>query len=285
MVQQIPLLLRLRSRASCLLCALLFPISAAVAAAQPTIATRPPADPATGQATAPAPIQLPPEQQGDQFLSHQRFQAAIEAYHRASPNAVVLNKLGIAYQQMLMIDDARRSYEASCKLNPRNPDVLNNLGTIYYATRQYGSAERYYRKALKINPDSAIANKNLGTAYLAERKLDKGAKYYQRAMELDASLFEHGGTYRVGDPASAQQLGAINYYMARSFLAAGKLNQAIDYLRRAIDEGYTDGKRILADKQLAQLRDSPAFQLMLAEQNEAKAARSAPGASSGLQKD
>jgi len=282
MLQLISSLPRLSVRAYFMLCALLVPVSAA---AQPTTATRPPTDPATVQFANPSPGQLPPEQQGDLFLSHQRFQAAIEAYHRASPSAVLLNKLGIAYQQMLMIDDARRSYEASCKLNPHNPDVLNNLGTIYYATRQYGNAERYYRKALKINPNSAIANKNLGTVYLAQRKMEKGAKYYQRAMELDATLFERGGVYRVGDPASTQQLGAMNYYMARSFLAAGKLDQAIDYLRRAIDEGFTDGKHILADKQLAQLRDSPAFQLMLAEQNDAKAARMAPGSPSGLQKD
>jgi tetratricopeptide (TPR) repeat protein len=211
--------------------------------------------------------ELPPEQLGDLLMTRKRYQGAIAAYRRAPElTAALWNKLGIANQQMFLNEEARKDYEASLKLNPANPDVLNNLGTIYYSLKQYGSAERLYRKALKRNPQDAVIYKNLGTAYLAEHKMNKGWECFQQALTLDPEIFDHVGHYRVGDPATSQQMGAMNYYMAKSYLLTGQLEKAIDYLRMAMDEGFTDGKKILGDKQFAVLRDSPAFQMLLVEQ-------------------
>ncbi len=227
------------------------------------------------------PVQAPLpsyEAEGDMLMAHQRYQAAIAAYKQAPVSSTVLNKLGIADQQMYLMDDARKVYEQALKLNGHASEIWNNLGTVFYAQHSYGSAERSYKKALKLNPNSAIAAKNLGTLYMVEHKLAKGAEWYQTAMKLDPKVCDGVSPYRVGDPTSPQQLGAMNYYMARSFLVAGRLDKAIDYLRKSIDEGYTDGKRILADKQFATLKESPAFQLMLAEQDLSHGQRSMRGA-------
>ena len=86
-------------------------------------------------------------------MAHQRYQAAIEAYKKAPPNnAVVWNKMGIAYQLMFNLTDAMHCYRTSRKLNPKNSNVLNNLGTVYDALKEYRNAEKMYRKALKIDP-------------------------------------------------------------------------------------------------------------------------------------
>jgi len=237
--------------------------------------------PVVVRAQGDGPVQAPVvshEAEGDQLMAHQRYQAAIAAYKQAPATSTVLNKLGIASQQMYLMEDARKSYEQAVKLNNHASEIWNNLGTVYYAQHMYGNAERSYKKALKLDPNSAIAAKNLGTLYMAEHKLAKGAEWYQTAMKLDPKVCDGVSLYRVGDPASPQQLGAMNYYMARSFLVAGRLDKAIDYLRKSIDEGYTDGKRILADKEFAMLRESPAFQLMLAEQDLSHGQRSMRGA-------
>ena len=212
---------------------------------------------------------LPPEELGDIYMQHKRYQAAIEAYRRApQDSANVWNKLGIANQQMLIEAEARKDYEQSLRIQPQNPEVLNNLATIFYTMKQYSNAEKLYRKALKIAPKSAVIYKNLGTAYLAEHKVKKGWEYYQQALALDPQIFEGVSHFHVGDPTNSQQMGAMNYFMAKSFLMQGHLDKAIDYLRLDIDEGFTDGKKILEDKEFAVLRDSPAFQLLLSERGQ-----------------
>lgn len=209
---------------------------------------------------------LSQEQIADLMMARQRFQAALEVYRQIPhKSAREWNQQGIASQQLMMFDEARRAYQASLKLDEKNSDVLNNLATTYYSEKQYGAAERLYLRALRYNAESAIVWKNLGTAYLAEGNVKKGWTAYQKALRLDPDIFETNSHYHIGDPASASQMGAMNYCMAKSFVMAGNVNKAVEYLRMAIDEGYTDGRRILADRELAVLRDSTAFQLMLAE--------------------
>ena len=58
----------------------------------------------------------------------------------------------------------------------------------------------------------------------------------------------------------------MNYYMARGCVNAGLNDCAIDHLRRALNEGFTDEKKIAADSEFAGLRGSPAFQQLLADQ-------------------
>jgi len=217
-----------------------------------------------------APIVAPAmtaEELGDLHMARRRYQAAIQAYRQLPhPSALVLNKIGMANQQMFVIDEARRNYEAALKIEPKNPDILNNIGTVYYSTKQYGEAERYYRKALKYHPQSALIYKNLGTALLAQDKFKKGWQSYQDALALDPEIFERPALYRVGEPTPTQQRGAMNYFLAKSYVRAGMMDRAVNYLRLAIDQGFTDRKKILADKEFYALRGVSAFDQLIAEQ-------------------
>ena len=236
---------------------------------------------AFAQTPAPAPAAIPqsqpplaaqqsqpsPEQLGDALMAHQRYQAAIEAYKKAPrDSADVWNKMGIAYQMMFNLQDASRCYQASLKINPRNAHVLNNLGTIYDSLKQYGSAERMYRKALKLDPQSALIDKNLGTNLLAQHKYKKGWEVYKAALAIDPKIFEQNASPRVDNPASIQERGAMNYYMAKGCVRAGMNDRAIEYLRMALNEGFTNPKRISADSEFATLRGIPAFDQLLAAQ-------------------
>ncbi len=207
------------------------------------------------------------EQIGDSLMAHQRYQAAIEAYKGAAPDSSeTWNKMGVAFQLMFNTDEAARCYTAAMKLDPKNAVAVNNMGSIYMAKRDFGKAERTYRKALKLDPKSALFHKNLGTALLAERKYKKGWESYQTALSIDPAIFDHSSSVRVENPASIQDRGAMNFYMAKSCVKAGMTARAIDYLRLALNEGFTTPKKILADTELASLRDVPAFQQLLASQ-------------------
>jgi tetratricopeptide (TPR) repeat protein len=208
-----------------------------------------------------------PKQLGDALMAHQRYQAAIEAYKKSpGGSAEVLNQMDIAYQMMFNLDEAIKCYEGSLRLEPRSAPVLNNLGTVYDSLKQYGAAERMYRKAVKLDPRSALIEKNLGTSLLAQHHYKKGWAAYQAALAIDPQVFESSVSPRVDNPASVQNRGAMNYYMAKGCVRAGQNDCAIQYLRMALNEGFTNPKKIEADSEFAGLRGVPAFEQLLAAQ-------------------
>jgi Flp pilus assembly protein TadD len=262
--------------------ALVFPSSAILSQA---VAPPPqPSDPANSQpAISPFPAdaalatlvvnptQPPPspEELGDSLMVHQRYQAAIEAYKKGPRDSADLwNKMGIAYQMMFNAEDALHCYQKSLRLSENNPRVMNNMGTIYDSLKEYRDAERMYRKALKLDPRSALINKNLGTNLLAQHKYKKGWELYKAALELDPHIFQNSTSPRVQNPATVEERGAMNYYMAKGCVRAGMNDCAINYLRMALNEGFTSPKKIEADDEFAGLRGVPAFEQLLASQRQ-----------------
>ena len=216
--------------------------------------------------------QPPPSQEdvGDSYVMHQRYQAAIAAYRSAPQSAAVWNKMGIAYQMMLNVREASRCYKQSIRLDPHNAQVINNLATVYDSEKQFGAAEHLYRKALKVNPRSAMVYKNLGTNLLAQHKYNRGWDAYQQALAIDPGIFEDHGTPQVQNPASIAERGAMNYYMALGCVRMGQTECALQYLRMALDEGFTNPKKVAADVAFASLRDNADFKQLLASQENAK---------------
>ena len=250
------------------LAALGMPPSNAIAQVPTGITGRPPGTPAQTAVTNPGgQVQPTAKELGDALMVHQRYQAAIEAYKKVpGPNADALNQMGIAYQMMFNLHDAVKCYEASLRLDPRNANVLNNLGTAYDSIKQLRAGERMYRRALKLEPKSAKIEKNLGTNLLAQHHYKKGWQAYQTALAIDPEIFKDTASLRVDNPASTQDRGAMNYYMAKGCVRAGQNDCAIEYLRMALNEGYTNPKKIEADGEFASLRGIPAFEQLLAAQ-------------------
>ena len=250
--------------------AILFALALAVPRSLPAQASGPsqaPAAPPSATATTSAHTTPPTaEQLGDSLAARQRYQAAIAAYSKSPEmTAAIWNKMGIAYQMMFNSKDATRCYKLSLGFDPRNPQVLNNLATVYASLKDYGHADRLYRKALKFDPKSALILKNLGTNLLAEHKYNKGWEAYQQALAIDPQIFSNHDTPSVNDPSSIQERGAMNYYMAAGCARAGYADCALQYLRMALDEGFTTRKKVANDVEFASLRSNPAFMQLLAE--------------------
>lgn len=213
------------------------------------------------------------EELGDTLAVRRRYQAAIGEYMKAPPSATVWNKMGIAYQMMFNLKDATRCYKESLKADPHNSQVLNNMGTVYDSLKDYGAAERYYRKALKVDPHSALILKNLGTNLLAQHKYSRGWGEYQKALAIDPNVFLDKNSPQVENPSTVAERGAMNYYMALGCVRMGETACALQYLRMALDEGFTSPKKIAAATEFASLRDNPDFKQMLAAQSNAKTAQ------------
>lgn len=210
---------------------------------------------------------LPPEERGDLMMARGQYVAAIKAYQQAPQNsAAVWNKMGMAWQHLFATDKAKTDYRRALRLKARYPEAINNLGTIYYAEKDYREAERLYRKALKLMPHSATVYNNLGAAYFAQGNYKKGAKAYQSAFAIDPSVFGNATFHGVSEVGSTQQLAVQDYCLAELFAQAGMADRAIEYLRKAMGEGFSDHKRLMKDHAFSSLRKTAAFAELMKEE-------------------
>jgi tetratricopeptide (TPR) repeat protein len=210
-------------------------------------------------------LPLTPERRGDILMARKMYREAIQVYQEGpQDSAVVWNKMGIAYHQMMQLEAAMKRYQRSIRLNPKYPEAINNLGTIYYARKQYGKATRSYKHALKLSPDSASIYSNLGTAYFARKKYKEASEAYETALRLDPEIFEHRSTYGVLlQERSVEERAKFHYYLAKTYAKAGQNERALLYIRKALEEGFNERKKLLEDPEFTALRDLPEFKELL----------------------
>ena len=210
----------------------------------------------------------PPEEQGDLLMMNGNYVAAIAAYQQSSvQSAATWNKIGIAYHHLFALDEARKNYQRALTLNSRYPDALNNLAAVYQGERKYKKAEKTYKRALKYGPNSAVAYRNLGTAYFSEGNYKEGAKAYQKALELNPNSFDPDQTEVKEERISRHQRVAINYCLAKAYAMTGNNEQALIYLRKALEAGFNNRRLLMEDKEFAQLRTTPEFQQLIVAQH------------------
>jgi tetratricopeptide (TPR) repeat protein len=211
------------------------------------------------------PAALTAEQRGDILMARKMYREAIDTFAEGNPkDPVLLNKTGIAYHQLLQFEKAQKCYEQAIKLKPNYHEAINNLGTIHYARKNYRRAISQYRKALKISPDQASVHSNLGTAYFARNQLDKALEEFRTALRLDPEVFEHHSTYGVMlQERSVQDRAKYHYWMATLYASQDRADLAIQYLRKALEEGFKERKKLTEEPAFANLRELPEFKQLL----------------------
>jgi tetratricopeptide (TPR) repeat protein len=219
--------------------------------------------------SAPAPQipQLTPETIADLLVVHQKYLDAIAAYQKLNPKtALIYDKIGAAYEHMLMDDDAKASFERALKMNKKFAEAYNNLGTVYYHQKDYDKAEHLYKKAISLNKTDAAVYSNLGALYLARNKFRDGAEAYQRAFILDSNIFQKIAETGIPNNESIVDLANMNFCFAKIYAQAGMNNLAIEYLRKAIVEGFHDKVGLQQDQEFAGLRGMPEFQQLISSE-------------------
>jgi len=216
-------------------------------------------------ATTPSPTPLSPEKRADILMARKMYREAAEMYKEAKPDsAIIQNKIGIAYHQMMQVDIAKRYYEKAIKLDGNYAEAVNNLGTIYYSRKSYRRATKLYQRALKSSPNSASIYSNLGTAFFARRNYKSAAEAYQKALALDPDVFEHRNSWGVLlQERSVDDRAKFHYYLAKTYAKAGMNERAITYIRKALEEGFSDRKKMMEDPEFTSLRKMPEFQELL----------------------
>lgn len=209
------------------------------------------------------------EKRGDELRSDKLFLDALDYYRAAlakqAHSAVLLNKIGITELMMQRYREAKKSFEQSVKAEHRFADAYNNLGVVYYEQRHYAAAVREYRRAIAIDDTSASFFSNLGAALFSKKEFEPAALAYQKAVEIDPDVFER--TSRQGVQAqlpSPEDRAHYDYTVAKLYAKMGFSDRSLEYLRKAMEEGYKDMKNVYKDSEFAELRKDKRFTDLMA---------------------
>lgn len=209
---------------------------------------------------------ITPEMRGDLFTIRAQYGLAIDAYRSGDLNsAVIWNKIGIAYQHLSDYKNAERAYHKALQINPRYGEVQNNIGALYFSEKNYKQALRHYRRALKMvsKQVGAIVYENIGTTYFSENDLPQAFESYQQAVQLNPLVFSEPEGAVLPAQTSLQLKALEDYCIAEIYAQSGRDELAIQFLSKAMSEGFNDRKRIMNDQQFAQLRQSQLFEQLM----------------------
>jgi tetratricopeptide (TPR) repeat protein len=209
------------------------------------------------------------EKRADELRTVKLYLDALDYYRAAmakEPNSArLLNKVGITELMMQRYREAKKSFEQSIKADRQFADAYNNLGVVMYEERKYGPAVKQYHKAIAIDGTSASFYSNLGAALFAKKDFDKAVVAYQHAVEIDPDVFER--TSRGGVQAqlpSPDDRARYDYTVAKLYAKMGFSDRSLEYLRKAMEEGYKDFKNVYKDVEFAELRKDKRFAELVA---------------------
>ena len=128
---------------------------------------------------------------GLEDYARKMYREAIETFRTGSPkDPVLLNKIGIAYHQLMQLDNARKSYEAAIKIRPDYMEALNNLGSVLRSQRRFREALLQYDKALAEKPDLAETLSNRGVTLSELGRFPEALVSLDRSLKLNPELAE-----------------------------------------------------------------------------------------------
>jgi tetratricopeptide (TPR) repeat protein len=210
------------------------------------------------------------EQRGDELRDQKRYLDAGEYYEEALKRlppkmAMLHNKVGISNLHLGRLPEAKKAFERAIKTDKSFAEAYNNLGVVHYMQKHYGSAVKQYKKALRLRDASASFHSNLASAYFSQKKYEQAAVEYQRAFELDPNIFEtRSRTGIAARMSSPEDHAAFSFVLARMYAKNGQIDRALQYLRRAIEEGYKAIGSVYEEQEFAELRKDPRFAELMA---------------------
>jgi len=209
------------------------------------------------------------EKRGDELRVEKDYLDALDYYRAALAkrpnNAGTYNKAGIAELLMQRYKEAGKDFEHAIHIDHQYADAINNLGVIDYEGKKYGKAIKQYEKAIRLRPDSASFYSNLGAAYFGKKEFEKATEIYSKAIELDPDILErtsHNGVS--AQLPSPEDRARYDYIIAKLCAKTGDRDRSLQYLRRAMEEGYKGINDVYKDPEFAGLRSDTRFTELMA---------------------
>ncbi len=243
------------------------------------------ATPPAAEATAP-PVQMTPppvpdgsasaatlEQQGDQLRAQKRYLDSIDYYNVAikkEPSSQLWNKVGMAYLLLQRPDRAAKAFDRAIKLDRNDPASYNNRGYVEQMKRKYDKAIVYYKKAVALRADDAVFYYNMGASYFGKHDYADAAQQFRQAFVLDPNIFVRATkTGVMAQATSPDDRAAFSFLVAKMYAQAGDFDRSLEYLRKAMEDGYKHINDVYTDKEFATLRTDKRFEELMSQRPQA----------------
>jgi tetratricopeptide (TPR) repeat protein len=140
------------------------------------------------------------------------------------------------------------AYRQAFNNQPRHFLARNNLGVLYDKLKHYDMAIAEFEQALAIEPGNSLAARNLDNA--------KKSRAAIKEREIQIPRAETDARAQPNDPRSS-------YTAARVHAFYGNKETALQWLGKAVRQGYRDLADIKADPAFQSLREEREFELLL----------------------
>jgi tetratricopeptide (TPR) repeat protein len=209
------------------------------------------------------------EKRGDELRVEKSYLDALDYYRAAlakSPgNAAIYNKAGISELMMQRYKEAGKDFARAIRFDRDFADAVNNLGVIEYEGKKYGKALKQYEKAIRLKPDTASFFINMGAAYFGKREFEKAGDAYAQALQLDPDILDHSSHNGVSAQLpSPEDRAHYDYIIAKLCAKRGDRDRSLQFLRRAMEEGYKAINDVYKDPEFAGLREDTRFTVLMA---------------------
>ena len=209
--------------------------------------------------------------------------------------------LGLLLEEKGYTNEALDHYQKAVELKPNYAPPYNNIGNIFARKNDFESAIPYYHEAIRLEPSFDDAQANLGIALMRTGDIQGAKDHFQSALEanptnqrarsgleliqsstgaasgqtspeiLHRQALAHAarGEYDLAVKAFKQILEMLPsepgtcYNIACMYAQMGRVNDAIAWLTRAIQNGYENWDAIEHDPDLDGIRESEAFKTLI----------------------
>jgi tetratricopeptide (TPR) repeat protein len=186
---------------------------------------------------------------GAKLIERGSFDAAIVEFR----NAIRLDgkyfparlNLAYAYERANRFEEAIDAYRDAIEAQPQSFFAHNNLAVLYDKKGLYDDAIAAFEKALEIEAGNALALKNLEVAKKNKMIVQERSARCMRA--------EQEARAKPNDPRAS-------YNVARTYAFYAQKEPALEWLTRALKQGYKDLQYLKIDPAFESMRDDPEFQ-------------------------
>jgi non-specific serine/threonine protein kinase/serine/threonine-protein kinase len=151
-------------------------------------------------------------------------------------------------------------------LGSQHPNVLmtaGNLANTLQSEGRFPEAEQLQREVLDVrrkvlgpdNPDTFFSMNNLAEVLQSEGRFDEAEKLFLEALSGERRV--------LGE--KHPEIASVLYNLSGLQARRGRAAQALDYLRQAVQHGYSDSDEMGSDESLKSLRGLREYQSLFAE--------------------
>ncbi|MDX2010378.1 MAG: tetratricopeptide repeat protein [Myxococcaceae bacterium] len=162
-------------------------------------------------------------------------------------HAQALNNLGVAWDAMADTKKALEYFKKATQADPTFAEAFFNTGMSFMKLNKPNEATKAFEAALKLEPASTGPYVQLGTLYLKQGKRDRAVEAFKKAIEVAEAQDKADSGFKALLKRNDMRRTTDAYRgLALAYLQMGKVDEAVNTLKQAVDKMPKDGSARLA---------------------------------------